>query len=61
MIYLINKINNEVVTTFNNVIEWSTDYVLLKSGQGRAKYFSNENEYFTDTLPDNILENKEEK
>lgn len=57
MIYLINKTTNEIVTTFDNVIEWSTNYVLLKAGYGRAKYFSNENEYFTDTLPENKEEN----
>jgi hypothetical protein len=50
MIYLINKETNETIQTFENVIEWSSNFVEYNNGGYRAKMYCNENEYFTDQI-----------
>ena len=47
-IYLIKKDSYE---TFENVIEWTKDYVLYLAGRGRCKIYAGEEEYFTDIQP----------
>ena len=51
MVYLVNKETNEVINTFNNVIEWDEQSVLYQAGKGRGKIYAGENEYFTDREP----------
>ena len=47
-VYLINKETNEIVREFENVINWSYNFVEYNNG-GRAKiYCDTETEYFTD-------------
>lgn len=47
-IYLINKETNETIIEFDNVINWSNNFVEYNNG-GRAKiYCDSETEYFTD-------------
>ena len=48
MIYLINKETNEVIQTFEDVIEWGENFVEYNNGGYRAKMYCSENEYFTD-------------
>ncbi len=52
-IYLIKENSYE---TYNNVIEWSSDYVIYQAGKGKAKIYAGENEYFTDVQPDVVEE-----
>lgn len=49
VIYLIKKDNT--YETFDNVIEWTEYYVIYKAGQGIAKIYASEDEYFTDVEP----------
>lgn len=47
-IYLINKETNEIIREFDNVINWSYNFVEYNNN-GRAKiYCDTETEYFTD-------------
>lgn len=48
MIYLINAETNEVIQTFENVIEWGYNFVEYTNDGIRAKIYCNENEYFSD-------------
>ena len=48
-IYLIKEDNS--YETYNNVIEWSSDYVIYQAGKGKAKIYAGEGEYFTDVQP----------
>jgi len=48
-IYLIKE--DKTYETYNNVIEWSSDYVIYQAGKGKAKIYAGENEYFTDQEP----------
>jgi hypothetical protein len=48
-IYLIKQDGS--YETFNNVIEWTKDYVLYQAGRGRGKIYAGEEEYFTDAQP----------
>lgn len=48
MIYLINTDTNEVIQTFQNVIEWGYNFVEYTNNELRAKIYCNENEYFSD-------------
>ena len=48
MIYLINAETNEVIQTFENVIEWGYNFVEYKNETIRTKIYCNENEYFSD-------------
>ena len=55
-VYLINKETNEIVRTFNNVINWSENFVEYDNG-GRAKiYCDTEVEYFTDVAPVEVVD-----
>lgn len=47
-IYLIKE--DKTYETYNNVIEWTREYVIYKAGEGKAKIYAGENEYFADTL-----------
>lgn len=49
-IYLIKQDGS--YETYNNVIEWSSEYVVYQAGKGKAKIYAGENEYFTDVLPE---------
>lgn len=52
-IYLINNETNDVIREFNNVINWSYNFVEYNNG-GRAKiYCDTETEYFTDNVEEN--------
>lgn len=48
-IYLIK--NDNTYETFNDVIDWAENYVVYKAGQGIAKVYASEDEYFTDVEP----------
>lgn len=48
-IYLIKLYNN--YETYNNVVEWTREYVIYQAGKGKAKIYAGENEYFTDKEP----------
>ena len=47
-IYLINADTNEIVQTFENVIEWGYNFIEYDNSGYRAKMYCQENEYFTD-------------
>ena len=47
-IYLIKQ---DTYETFENVIEWTSNYVVYKAGRGTAKIYAGENEYFTNDEP----------
>ena len=47
-IYLIKENGYE---TYDNVIEWTNDYLIYQAGKGKAKIYAGEGEYFTDTQP----------
>jgi hypothetical protein len=47
-IYLMDKETNEIIQTFDNVIEWSSDFVEYNNSGYRAKMYCSDNEYFTD-------------
>lgn len=49
-IYLIKE--DKTYDTYNNVIEWSNDYVVYQAGKGKAKIYAGEGEYFTDVQPE---------
>lgn len=51
-IYLIKKDNN--YETFENVIEWTSNYIVYKAGRGIAKIYAGENEYFTNEEPTSV-------
>ena len=57
MIYLINKETNEIIQTFENIIEWGANFVEYLNGGYRAKMYCGENEYFSDKEPTIIEEN----
>lgn len=48
MIYLINVETKEVLNTYNNVLDWGSNFVEYSQGGLRAKIYCNANEYFTD-------------
>lgn len=51
-IYLIKS--DQTYETFNNIIEWTKDYVIYKAGRGTAKIYAGENEYFTNEKPTSV-------
>lgn len=53
-IYLIKE--DKTYETYNNVIEWSSKYVVYQAGKGKAKIYAGENEYFTDVQPEIVEE-----
>lgn len=56
MIYLVDKITNEVVRTFDNVIDWGINFVEYLTNGKRGKVYCNEEQYFTDKDPSKDLE-----
>lgn len=46
-VYLVNAETNEIIQTFEDVIEWGYNFVEYLNGGYRAKIYCNENEYFT--------------
>lgn len=54
IIYLIKE--DKTYETYNNVIEWSSDYVIYQAGKGKAKIYAGENEYFTNVQPEIVEE-----
>ena len=50
-IYLIKQ---DTYETFENVIEWTSNYIVYKAGRGTAKIYAGENEYFTNTAPTSV-------
>lgn len=53
-VYLIKAYNTYEI--YNNVIEWSREYVIYQAGKGRAKIYAGKNEYFTDVQPEIVEE-----
>lgn len=51
-VYLIDKNTNEIIKEYNNVIEYTEDYILYQAGKGRGKLYAGENEYFTNIKPE---------
>ena len=51
-IYLIKQDNS--YETFENVIEWTSNYVVYKAGKGTAKIYASENEYCTNDEPTSV-------
>ena len=54
MIYLINAETKEVLNTYNNVIAWGSNFVEYGQGDFRAKIYCNDDEYFTDTITEEV-------
>lgn len=50
MIYLINSETKEVINTYNNALNWGSNFVEYGQGNFRAKIYCNDNEYFTDNV-----------
>lgn len=51
-IYLIEKATKQIIREFDNVIDWSIDYVEYYIGQGICKEYCDTNtQYFTDEMP----------
>lgn len=48
MIYLKKKETNEVINTYENVIDWGFNFVEYTKDNIRAKIYCNDDEYFTD-------------
>ena len=48
-IYLIKEDNT--YETYNNVLEWTSEYVAYQAGKGKAKIYAGEGDYFTDKKP----------
>ena len=49
VVYLKNKETNEILQTFENVIEWGDTFVEYRNENNyRTKTYCDENEYFTD-------------
>ena len=53
-VYLIKE--DKSYETYNNVIEWSSNYIIYQAGRGKAKIYAGEGEYFTDVLPEEVTE-----
>ena len=51
MIFLKNKETNEIIQTFDNVIDWGECYVEYSKNTARIKIYCGENEYFTNEAP----------
>ena len=54
IVYLINKENKEVISTYMNVINWAENFVEYNNGYRGKIYCNTETEYFTDKKPENI-------
>ena len=49
VVYLKNKETNEILQTFENVIEWGYNFVEYRNQNNyRTKTYCDESEYFTD-------------
>ena len=50
-IYLINSETNEIIYEYSNILDWGFNFVEFEN-YGRCKIYCNDNEYFTDVLPE---------
>lgn len=46
-IYLKNKETNEIISEFDNVFNWSSNFIEFENNGARGKIYCNEDEYFT--------------
>lgn len=50
-IYLINSETNQVISTFTDIIDYGSNYVLYRNGLYPGKVYASPNEYFAEELP----------
>ena len=55
-IYLLNTETNELIQTFRDVKSWTSNSVTYLNGGYLGKVYCNENEYFTDRIPVEVLD-----
>lgn len=54
-VYLINNETNEIISEYNNVTNWSYNFVEFDNN-GKCKIYCNEDEYFTDINPEEVAD-----
>ena len=57
-VYLVNAETNEIIETFENVVEWGYNFVEYLNGGYPAKIYCNENEYFTNVEVQNAIDSE---
>ena len=59
-VYLINNETNEIISEYNNVTNWSYNFVEFDNN-GKCKIYCNEDEYFTDINPEEVADEYSKK